>query len=91
MGGQIATIAFALPGTTGALAAPAGTTTLIYDFSRSGLSLAEMTDTLEVRGREYHLSSVAQGVGIVALLARGQTIKRDSRGTIVPAGLQPRT
>lgn len=74
-----------------AVAAPTGTTILVYDFSRSGMSLAEMTDTLEVRGREYHLSSVAHGVGIVALLARGQTIKRDSRGTIGASGLQPKT
>ena len=79
-------------GTAGpALSAPTGTTTLVYDFSRSGMSIAEMTDTLEVRGRDYHLSSVAQGVGIVALLARGQTIKRDSRGTIGAKGLQPKT
>lgn len=73
-----------------ALAAPTGTTTLVYDFSRSGLALAEMTDTLEVRGHDYHLSSVAHGVGLVALLARGQTIKRESRGVVTAAGLHPR-
>lgn len=71
------------------VAPPAGTTTLVYDFSRSGMSLAEMTDTLQVRGREYQLSSVAHGVGLVALLARGQTLKRESRGAITAAGLQP--
>ena len=75
----------------GLAAPPAGTTTLVYDFSRSGLSLAEMTDTIHVRGREYELSSNAKGVGIVALLARGQTLKRESRGAIGPAGLQPKT
>ena len=69
---------------------PAGTTTLVYDFSRSGMALAEMTDTLHVRGREYQLSSVAQGVGLVALLARGQTLKRESRGAITATGLQPK-
>ena len=71
-------------------APPTGTMTLVYDFSRSGLALAEMTDTLQVRGREYQLSSVAQGVGLVALLARGQTLKRESRGAITTAGLQPK-
>ena len=86
-----AVLALWLAGAAGVAAAPTGTTTLVYDFSRSGMALAEMTDTLTVRGREYQLSSIAPGVGIVALLARGQTIKRDSRGTIGAAGLQPKT
>ena len=81
-------IVFAANGT---LAAPApGTTTLVYDFSRNGMSLAEMTDTLQVRAHEYQLSSVAHGVGIVALLARGQTLKRESRGAVAAVGLQPK-
>ena len=56
--------------------------TLVYEFSRSGFTLAEMTDTLKVRGSEYELDSNAQGVGVVAMLARGQTIRRESRGAI---------
>ena len=75
----------------GRAAPPAGTTTLVYDFSRSGLSLAEMTDTLHVRAHEYELSSSAQAIGIAALLARGQTLKRESRGAIGPGGLTPKT
>lgn len=68
----------------------AGTTTLVYEFSRSGLRLAEMTDTLKVDGSQYQLTSNATGVGIVALLARGQSIKRESRGVIGATGLAPR-
>lgn len=70
---------------------PNGTTTLVYEFSRSGLRLAEMTDTLRVRAGEYELVSDAKGVGIVALLARGQTIRRESRGAIGRTGLLPRS
>ena len=51
----IAGIAYAVP--------PSGTTTLVYDFSRSGFALAEMTDTLRVHAGEYELVSNAQGVG----------------------------
>jgi len=79
----VATIARAQP--------PAGTTTLVYEFSRSGLKLAEMTDTLKVSGNDYELTSNATGVGIVALLARGQSIRRESRGTIGATGLAPRS
>src|SRR5512144_1791664 len=71
-------------------AQPSGTTTLVYEFSRSGLRLAEMTDTLKVNGSEYHLTSNATGVGIVALLARGQSIRRESRGVIGATGLAPK-
>jgi hypothetical protein len=72
-----------------AAAPPPGTTTLVYEFSRSGLALAEMTDTLRVREGEYELVSNAEGVGIVALLAGGQSIRRESRGAIVNNGLLP--
>src|SRR5258706_7481572 len=58
---------------------PTGTTTLVYDFSRGGFRLAEMTDTLKVEGTEYHLISNATGVGVVALLARRQSIRRERR------------
>lgn len=70
---------------------PTGTTTLVYDFSRSGLRLAEMTDTLKVDGGDYHLTSNATGVGIVAVLARGQSLRRESRGAIGAGGLAPRS
>lgn len=70
---------------------PSGLTTLIYEFSRGGMALAEMTDTLQVRSGEYELVSNAQGVGIVALLARGQSIRRESRGSIGVDGLLPRS
>jgi hypothetical protein len=63
----------------------------VYEFSRSGLKLAEMTDTLKVDGGAYELVSRATGVGIVALLARGQSIRRESRGTISPTGLAPKS
>jgi hypothetical protein len=36
----------------GAQQHPTGTTTLVYEFSRSGLKLAEMTDTLKVDGAD---------------------------------------
>ena len=71
-------------------APPSGTTTLVYEFSRNGLALAEMTDTLRVHGAEYELTSNAQGVGIVAVLARGQSLRRESRGAIGATGLLPR-
>lgn len=79
----IAGIALAVP--------PSGTTTLVYEFSRGSLPLAEMTDTLRVRADEYELASTARGVGIVAVLALGQSIRRESRGTIGATGLQPRS
>jgi hypothetical protein len=72
-------------------APPPGTTTLVYEFSRSGFALAEMTDILRVRAGEYELVSDAQGVGILALLARGQSIRRESRGAIGDSGLLPRS
>ena len=70
---------------------PIGTTTLVYEFSRSGLALAEMTDVLQVRAGEYELVSNAKGVGILAVLALGQTIRRESRGAIGADGLLPRS
>jgi hypothetical protein len=70
---------------------PPGTTTLVYEFRRSGLLLAEMTDVLQVRPFEYEQTSNATGVGIVAMLARGQSIRRESRGTISGGGLLPRS
>jgi hypothetical protein len=70
---------------------PAGTTTLVYEFSRSGLRLAEMTDTLKVDGAQYELVSKAIGVGLVAVLARGQSIRRESRGVIGATGLAPKS
>ena len=72
-------------------APPTGTTTLVYEFSRSGLALAEMTDILRVNAGEYELVSNAQGVGILALLAHGQSIRRESRGAIGADGLLPRS
>ena len=88
---RVTAVALLFAATSGVASPPAGTTTLVYDFSRSGMSLAEMTDTLHVRGREYELTSNAKGVGIVALLARGQTLRRESRGTIGAEGLQPKS
>lgn len=89
---SVALFAALLAGATIAAAAPpVGTTTLVYEFSRSGLALAEMTDTLRVHGGEYELTSHALGVGIVAVLARGQSLRRESRGAIGAAGLAPRT
>src|SRR5438067_1320591 len=70
---------------------PSGTTTLVYEFSRSGLKLAEMTDTLKVEGSRYELTSNATGVGIVAVLARGQSLRRESRGAIAATGLAPQS
>ncbi|MEO8137306.1 MAG: DUF3108 domain-containing protein [Betaproteobacteria bacterium] len=70
---------------------PHGTTTLVYDLSRSGFALAEMTDTLHTDALSYQLVSNAQGVGLVALLARGQTLRRESRGAIGAEGLVPRS
>jgi hypothetical protein len=42
-----------------------------------------------VSGTAYELTSHATGVGIVALLARGQSLHRESRGTIGSTGLAP--
>jgi len=82
---------FVAVSTLAAAQPPTGTTTLVYEFSRSGLKLAEMTDTLKVDGSEYELTSNATGVGIVALLARGQSIRRESRGAIGATGLAPKS
>jgi hypothetical protein len=72
-------------------APPSGTTTLVYEFSRGSLMLAEMTDTLRVRPGEYDLVSSARGGGILAVLTLGQSIRRESRGAIGADGLLPRS
>jgi uncharacterized protein DUF3108 len=82
---------FAIPFSAASAEPPTGTTTLVYEFSRSGLKLAEMTDTLKVDGTAYELVSKATGVGIVAVLARGQSIRRESRGVVGPGGLAPQS
>ena len=72
-------------------APPQGTTTLVFELSRGGLQLAEMTDVLQADAGSYQFASNAKGVGVVALLARGQSLRRESRGAIGAEGLVPRS
>ncbi|HEY7241963.1 MAG TPA: DUF3108 domain-containing protein [Burkholderiales bacterium] len=66
--------------------APPRQAEVIYETSRNGLTLAEVTYTLEHDGRNYQIAETTKGRGILAL--RGTT-RRTSRGMITPEGLKP--
>jgi hypothetical protein len=62
---------------------------LVYTLSRNGLEIARVEESFEREGGGYRILSEARAVGVAALLARGQGWRRESRGTLGPAGLRP--
>jgi hypothetical protein len=69
-----------------AVAAPPAYVEIDYEIARNGTVLAEVEHVLEHDGREYRLTEVWKGRGLLAL--RG-TATRTSRGLIAPTGLKP--
>ena len=59
---------------------------LVYEFSRNGMALADVTYALEHDGRSYRITETTKGRGILALSG---TTKRTSRGMVTPEGLKP--
>ena len=70
----------------GAWGAPPRQAEVIYETSRNGVALAEVTYTLEHDGRNYRIAETTKGRGILALAG---TTRRTSRGMITPEGLKP--
>jgi Protein of unknown function (DUF3108) len=68
------------------LAAPPQKVEVVYDISRNGLVLGEVTERLEHGDGKYELLETTKGRGFLAALG---TIRRSSRGTVVAAGLRP--
>jgi hypothetical protein len=66
--------------------APPRQVELIYETSRNGVTLAEVTYVLEHDGSNYQITETTRGRGILAL--RGTT-RRMSRGMVTPEGLKP--
>lgn len=69
-----------------AVAAPPAYVEIDYEIARNGTVLAEVEHVLEHDGREYKLTEVWKGRGLLAL--RG-TATRTSRGMVAPTGLKP--
>lgn len=68
------------------LAAPPQKVEVVYDVSRNGMVLGEVTERLEHGDGKYELLETTKGRGFLAALG---TIRRSSRGTVVAAGLRP--
>jgi len=68
------------------LAAPPQKVEVVYDVSRNGMVLGEVTERLEHGDGKYELFETTRGRGFLAALG---TIRRSSRGTVVAAGLRP--
>jgi len=66
--------------------APPRQVELVYETSRNGITLAEVTYALEHDGSNYQVTETTKGRGILAL--RGTT-RRTSRGMVTPEGLKP--
>jgi hypothetical protein len=76
----------ALSAAGAAQAAPPHKAEIVYELSRNGMALAEVTHRLEHDGKTYRLSENVRGRGVLAL--KGD-ITRSSRGAIVADGLRP--
>ena len=70
-----------------AFAAPPHKAEIVYELSRNGMALAEVTHRLEHDGKTYRLSEDVRGRGVLAL--KGD-IARSSQGAIAADGLRPR-
>jgi hypothetical protein len=69
-----------------AQAAPPQRVEIVYELSRNGTVVAEVTDRLEHDGRRYVLQETWKGRGVLAL--RGE-VQRTSRGAVARDGLRP--
>src|SRR3954468_9990295 len=69
-----------------ALAAPPNRLEVVYDVSRNGTVLGEVTERLEHGDGKYQLTETTKGRGFLAALG---SIKRSSRGTVAASGLRP--
>ncbi len=69
-------------------AAPPQRMELVYDLSRNGLKLGEVTDSFVRSGIRYTLVSTSRARGALARLWPG-TIRLESRGRVTPEGLRP--
>ena len=72
---------------TTAQAAPPQKVEVVYEISRNGMAVAEITHRLEHDGRSYRLTESWRGKGVFAL--RGDAA-RASNGAIAADGLRPR-
>lgn len=70
------------------IAAPPAHIVLVYEVMKNDEPLAELTETISHDGLRYTIESDARGLGAFALLPAG-LFKRESRGAITAAGLQP--
>lgn len=70
----------------GAQAAPPQRVEIVYELSRNGTVVAEVTDRLEHDGRRYELQETWKGRGVLALRGEAQ---RTSRGAVARDGLRP--
>jgi hypothetical protein len=68
------------------LAAPPNRMEVVYDVSRNGTVLGEVTERLEHGDGKYELVETTKGRGFLAALG---SIKRSSRGTVGATGLRP--
>lgn len=68
------------------LAAPPHRLEVVYEISRNGMAIGEVTERLEHGGGKYELLETTKGRGFLAVLG---TIKRSSRGTVVANSLRP--
>ncbi|MGH8675128.1 MAG: hypothetical protein ACREVG_12550, partial [Burkholderiales bacterium] len=70
----------------GANAAPPQRVEIVYEVTRGGTLIAEVTERLEHDRRQYRLEESWKGKGVLAL--RGEA-KRVSRGAVAADGLRP--
>jgi len=68
------------------LAAPPHRLEVVYDVSRNGMVVGEVTERLEHGDGKYALLETTKGRGFLAALG---SIRRSSRGTVVATGLRP--
>ena len=67
--------------------APPRQVEIVYETSRNGITLAEVTDALEHDGGNYQLTETTEGAR--AFYALRRHARRTSRGMVTPEGLQP--
>ena len=79
-------IPIALSLAAGAHAAPPQRVEIMYEVTRNGMPVAEVTERLEHDKRQYRLEESWRGKGVLAL--RGDA-KRLSRGAVASDGLRP--
>lgn len=69
-------------------APPNSPVTVSYNLMRSGITLAELTDTLSFDNQHFAIKSNGKGIGLLSLIPNAQ-IARSSEGDVEPFGLRP--